>query len=86
MFGWLSRLTRFIPLTERHLDLIMDAAREAVPDEDRFPDGPIRRESWSEVLVVFGEGWGGHCGAWQDVRLRWQGGQWVVIHVGYIIA
>lgn len=85
MLRWLSRLTRFVPLTERHRYLIMAAAREVVPDEDRFPDGPIHREAWSEVLVILGEGWG-LCGEWQDVRLRWRGGRWVVVDVGYLIA
>jgi hypothetical protein len=85
MFRWLSRLMRFVPLSERHRDLIMTVAREAVPDEARFPDGPIHRESLSEVLVILGEGWG-LCGEWQDVRLRWQRGRWVVASVGYIIA
>jgi hypothetical protein len=85
MFRWLSRLMRFVPLSERHRDLIMVAAREAVPDEDRFPDGPIHRESWSEVLVILGEGWG-LGGEWQDVHIRWQGGRWVVVSCGYIIA
>ena len=58
MFRWLSRLMQFVPLSERHRDLIMAAAREAIPDEARFPDGPIHRESWSEVLVILGEGVG----------------------------
>jgi hypothetical protein len=85
MFRWLSRLTRFIPLSAQHRDLIMAAAREAIPDEDRFPDGPIYRESWSEVQVILGEGWG-LCGEWQEVRLRWQVRRWVVVSCGYIIA
>jgi hypothetical protein len=85
MGRWLSRLLRHIPLSERHRDLILDAARAAVPDDSRFPDGPIRRESWSEVIVCLGEGWG-LCGEWQDVRLRWHKGRWIVVSCSYVIA
>ncbi len=63
----------------------MTAAREAVPDAARFPDGPIHRKSLSEVLVILGEG-SGLYGEWKDVQLQWQRGRWVVISVRFITA
>jgi hypothetical protein len=76
---------RFIPLSQWHRAHLMEAVRAEVPDKNRSPDGPIFRDSWSEVHVTLGEG-EGLCGEWQDVHLRWQRGRWVVVGSDYLIA
>jgi hypothetical protein len=77
MIRRLSSLARFWPISGRQRAEILSAVRQTVPDDRRYPLVSMSRVSWSEVLVIVGQG-GGLCGEWIDLVLRRRGGRWVV--------
>jgi len=77
MIRWLSSLARFWPLSRRQRAEILAVVRQTIPDDHRYPLVSVSRVSWSEVLVIVGQG-GGLCGEWIDLVLHRRGDSWVV--------